>query len=382
MKKIFFLAVLSLVLNSSAQVDMYLEHTTTSLQQKNRVQIAILFDTSNSMDGLIDQAKSRIWQIVNSVSNLRYNNQAPYIEIALYEYGNDNIPVQNNYVRKIIPLTNDLDLVSQNLFSLKTRGGQEYCGAVISHALLELAWTNNPNDIKMIYIAGNEPFNQGNVLYTNVCQLAAQRDIRVNTIYCGDYQQGVTEFWYDGANKGKGEYSNINSNLQVVHYKSPFDEQINVYNDSINKTYIHYGKDGGTKKRNQESQDQNAAAQSESSKTERAITKSKASYKNSSWDIVDAVEEKTLEISTLKDDELPEELKGKTKIEKEKYINDKKNERTKYQAKISELSVKREEFILNEKSKNTGATESDLGEEIKKNINKVASEKGYTVEKK
>jgi len=39
--------------------------TTTPPEIKKKVQVAILFDTSNSMDGLIDQAKSRIWSIVN-----------------------------------------------------------------------------------------------------------------------------------------------------------------------------------------------------------------------------------------------------------------------------------------------------------------------------
>ena len=127
-----------------------------TIGNRNKVQIAILFDTSNSMDGLLDQAKSRIWQIVNSMSNLRYNGLVPQIEIALYEYGNDNISAAENHVRKILNLSSDLDMVSKQLFSLTTRGGQEYCGAVISQSLLQLNWSYNPSDIKMIYIAGNE----------------------------------------------------------------------------------------------------------------------------------------------------------------------------------------------------------------------------------
>ena len=51
------------------------------------IQVAILFDTSNSMDGLINQAKSRLWNVVNTLTTLRYNGKAPNIEIALYEYG-------------------------------------------------------------------------------------------------------------------------------------------------------------------------------------------------------------------------------------------------------------------------------------------------------
>jgi hypothetical protein len=352
-----------------------------SRNQVNRVQIAILFDTSNSMDGLIDQARSRIWQIVNVMSNLRYNGIIPVIEIALFEYGNDNIMATEQHARMILPLTNDMDLISQKLFSLTTRGGQEFCGAVISKSLTNLNWSYNPFDVKMIYIAGNEPFNQGNVNYKDVCNLAAQRDIKVNTIYCGDYQQGVKEFWYDGAQIGKGEYSNINSNAQLVHYQTPYDEEINLYNDKLNRTYIHYGKEGSSKKANQEFQDQNALKQSASAKTERAIVKSKAAYNNASWDLIDAVAEEKVDVKTLKDEELPEEMKGKSDKEKEEIVLVKKVEREQYQKKIAELSLKRAAHIEEEKKKSVSANESDFGEEVKKNIEKMAKEKGYSIQK-
>lgn len=56
-----------------------------------KIQVALLLDTSSSMDGLIEQAKSRLWNIVNTLTTLKYNGKAPQIEIALYEYGNDGI---------------------------------------------------------------------------------------------------------------------------------------------------------------------------------------------------------------------------------------------------------------------------------------------------
>ncbi|MDN5481331.1 MAG: hypothetical protein L0G30_07090, partial [Chryseobacterium sp.] len=108
----------------------------------NKIQVALLLDTSNSMDGLIDQAKSRLWNIVNTLTTLKYNGQAPQIEIALYEYGNDGIR-DDNYIRQVTPLTQDLDLVSEKLFALRTNGGSEYCGAVIRDASMNLNWDGN-----------------------------------------------------------------------------------------------------------------------------------------------------------------------------------------------------------------------------------------------
>ena len=38
------------------------------LDGENTIQVAILLDTSGSMDGLIEQAKSRLWNIVNTLT--------------------------------------------------------------------------------------------------------------------------------------------------------------------------------------------------------------------------------------------------------------------------------------------------------------------------
>src|SRR5690606_39380614 len=95
------------------------------------IPVAILLDTSNSMDGLMNQAKSRLWNIVNTLTTLRYEGQVPNIEIALYEYGNSGLSVESDYIRQVTPLTKDLDLISEQLFGLRTNGGYEYCGAVI-----------------------------------------------------------------------------------------------------------------------------------------------------------------------------------------------------------------------------------------------------------
>ena len=47
-----------------------------STQKKAKIQIALLLDTSNSMDGLIDQAKSQLWKIVNELARSRKYGQA------------------------------------------------------------------------------------------------------------------------------------------------------------------------------------------------------------------------------------------------------------------------------------------------------------------
>ena len=120
-------------------------------ENPTKIQVALLLDTSGSMNGLIEQAKSRLWNIVNTLTTLKYEGKAPDIEIALYEYGNDNLLEKDNFIRQITPLTTDLDLISEKLFALTTNGGSEYCGAVIQDATKQLKWDDGNANMKLVY---------------------------------------------------------------------------------------------------------------------------------------------------------------------------------------------------------------------------------------
>jgi hypothetical protein len=337
-----------------------------------KVQVAILFDTSNSMDGLIDQAKSRLWNIVNEMSSLRYQGKSPTLELALYDYGNAGLSETTKFIRQQLAFTSDLDLLSEKLFGLTTNGGQEYCGAVIQTSLENLSWSSNPKDLKMIFIAGNEPFNQGPINYKEACSLASSKNIFVNTIYCGTYENGVRELWNDCATLSKGEFFTINSDEKIQHIPTPYDASINQYNDSLNTTYFGYGTFGNDKKNNQLKQDKNAAEQSPSSQTERAIVKSKAAYSNESWDLIDAVEKNSKDISEISEEELPDIFKGKSTSEKKELIEAKRTEREKYQKKISELAMQREKFLVEERKKMNTSSKDDFGTSVNESIRKKA----------
>ena len=55
--------------------------------RSSKIQVALLLDTSGSMDGLIEQAKSQLWKMVNELSSSTKGGKSPDIELALYEYG-------------------------------------------------------------------------------------------------------------------------------------------------------------------------------------------------------------------------------------------------------------------------------------------------------
>lgn len=359
-----------------------IEKTNTENPKKednNKIQVALLLDTSNSMDGLIDQAKSRLWNIVNTLTTLKYSGKTPDIEIALYEYGNDGLAQQANYIRQVTPLTSDLDLISEKLFALRTDGGNEYCGAVIQDAAKNLQWGAANKNMKLIYIAGNEAFNQGGINYKEAISDAMKNDIYVNTIFCGSSIEGINTFWKDGADFGKGKYFNIDSNRSIQYVSTPYDDEISKCNVKINTTYIGYGSKGSSKKMNQETQDRNAQGVSSANYAERAVSKSKAVYKNESWDLVDRVKQDPKAITKIKKEELPAELQNKSNAELEVIVTQKTKERETIQKEIGELAKKRQQYIDAEAKKTK--SQDDLGKAINTSIVALAKVKGYTVEK-
>lgn len=351
------------------------ETSVLTLKKKNTIKVALLLDTSNSMDGLIHQAKAQLWEIVNELSYAKCDDEKPNLEIALYEYGNDNLPSSEGHIRQVLAFSSDLDEISEKLFSLTTRGGNEYCGHVIQSAMDQLNWGTSEKDLKLLFIAGNEPFTQGRVNYKDAITNALEKDVVVNTIFCGGYEQGISGMWKDGAVLGKGDYMTIAHTQNIVHIQTPYDKKIMEYNSKLNKTYIGYGRKGYVNTIRQSTQDANAISVDEEIAVERAVSKSSGLYKNSSWDLVDAVENDTVKLEELSKAELPKELKNKSKEEIAAYVKKLSINRKEIQQKIRDLDKKRKLHIAN--AKKSGTKKSDLESAIIKAIKTQAARKNY-----
>lgn len=333
------------------------------------VQLAILLDNSGSMSGLIEQAKSELWRVVNELTSAKQNGKQPRLQVALYTYG-DPPPQQLNN------LTDDLDRISESLFAISISGGSEYCGQVIDTATRELAWSEDPNDLKLIFIAGNEPFSQGPIDFREACQQAIAKGIMVNTIHCGN---GIPDGWRDGALLADGKAMSINQNTQVVHIEAPQDVEIARLGVAVNKTYIPFGAAGHVGQERQSVQDSNAAQQSMGSNVQRAVSKANAFYRNGAWDLVDAVEDGSVELSKVKKEELPESLRGMNLKQQRAHLAKQSNDRKRLQAQINSLNTAREEFVK-EKRKELAqqSGQKTLDQALAEAIRSQAAEKAFT----
>ena len=349
-----------------------------------RIQLAILLDTSSSMDGLIDQTRNQLWQVVNEFSSATQNGIKPQLEVALFEYGNNSNSERKGYIRQLSRFTGELDKISEGLFSLTTNGGDEFCGQAIQEAVNSLRWSNSNRDIKTIFIAGNEPFTQGAVNYRSAIELAVQQGIAINTIHAGDYQEGVDTGWQTAARLGDGNYMSIDADQKVRHVDAPQDRRIATLNDKLNDTYIAYGAKGASSKSRQMAQDDANSAVSAGLMAKRAKTKASSFYSNAEWDLVDAIKDGEVaaeELEAMPVEALPAPMQAMSASERTGYVAEKSAERQAIKAEIQALSEEREVFVA-EKRREQVAAEPSVGDAITEAIHEQAEEKGFVFTEK
>ena len=337
-------------------------------QKKPLVQIAILLDNSGSMGGLINQARSELWKIVNEFVTAKLGDQQPNLEVAVYHYGRPP-------ATQLVPLTDDLDRVSEALFGIPVSGGSEHCGQVIQMATDDLKWSNEGRDLKLIFIAGNEPFTQGPVNYRDACKAAIAKGIMVNTIHCGN---GIPAGWKDGALLADGKSMNINHQQAVVNIQAPQDKKIAQLGVDLNKTYIPFGMAGKKGLARQAAQDANARGASLASGQQRAVAKANSFYRNARWDLCDACLEGKIDLKKIKVEDLPENMRKMTVEQRLKYVKDMQKQRETLKKQINSLNAARVKYVVDarkEAAEKTG--EKTLDEALIGAIRDQAAGKNY-----
>jgi hypothetical protein len=341
------------------------------------VQIALILDTSGSMNGLINQARSHLWKMVDDLGKMTRvvdgKIRGVRIELALFEYGNQSLPASSGFIRQVLPFTGDLDQVSEQLHALFTNGGDEYAGQAIQTAVTSLAWSSDPAALRFIFLAGNESFLQGPIAAAVAMEQAAARDIAVQLIHCG----GPEATWSAAAALAKSDLVTIDQNQVAQHVPSPQDDAILRLGSELNGTYLAYGADGQASVASQASADASSARLSPKVALERSQLKAKKGYRNDRWDVVDAVDKDARWLENAKDDALPAELRGKSLAEKQQIVAAKAASRSAIKAKIAKLEAERAAFLAAERARKGTAEASSLETELLKTSRKVAARKGY-----
>src|SRR5262245_50568326 len=338
------------------------------------VDLAICLDISGSMNGLLNAARQNLWAVVNDLAKLQ---PAPTLRVALLTYGCSAYEPEKGWVRVETAFTTDLDLVSEKLFALSTNGGEEYVARVMQAALTELSWSSDPQALKLMFVAGNEPATQDpKVDGPSQSKAAIGQGIVVNTIYCGSPAHGDVAGWRAVATLADGKFAAIEQDNGFVA-STPFDTQLAELSAAMNTTYVPYGKEAGVWVQNQEAQDGNAARLNSAAATTRGQTKASSLYCNSHWDLVDACNEPTFKLEVVKKEDLPEALRSMSTDELRAHIAAQKKKRDEIKQQVETLGRQRDAHVQQELQRRSGDGKKLFEQAVLESVRQQAEARGF-----
>ena len=350
------------------------EEAALKSSERPKVDLVLCLDASNSMDALIASAKLKLWAIVSEMAKAR---PTPELRVALLSYGNTGYDQAKGWVRLDCPFTTDLDGLSAKLDAVTTHGGDEFVARVVKEALDSLEWTPSTRALKVVFVAGNESASQDpRFSLEQVFGEAIARGIQVNTIYCGSPSDGDASGWQKAATLADGQFACIDKDHGTVVMAAPQDGKLAELSGKLNATYVGYGANGRLRASVQQEADRNAASLAPSAAAERACAKSGKCYENSDWDMVDALQNKQMDLSKLKEEDLPEEMRKLDAAGRQAYVEKKAEERKALQEEIQKLSQERACYVRDEMKKQGLNDEKSLDNAIRKAVREQAERKG------
>ncbi len=325
--------------------------------QRPRVEVAFVLDSTGSMGGLIEGAKKKIWSIANAIADSR---PRPDLKIGLISYRD----LGDEYVTKRYDLTDDIDAVFERLMSFHAGGGgdgPESVNQALNEAVTRLSWSSGPRTLRIVFLVGDYPPHMDyaqDVKYYDTCAVARKKDIIINTVQCGGYYE-TTPIWKEIARLGEGQFVALEQTGNMVEIVTPYDDEISRKSSELGDTVLAYGSREEQAVTNEKLR--KAAEAPASVASDRAAFNSKSGGRavQGKGDLLADLDEKEVDVSKLKDDELPPELKGLKPADREARIESMKKKRAALNAEIAELSKKRAAYISEEQKRQAASSKGD-----------------------
>jgi Mg-chelatase subunit ChlD len=337
--------------SKSNKADQKATKATAVVDTRDTLEMVFVLDTTGSMGGLIEGAKQRIWGIINEVMQ---KPSRPRVRVGLVAYRD----IGDEYVTKVLPITEDLDKAYTTLMSYKADGGgdePENVRKALSEGVKNAGWAPLARGMaQIVFLVGDAPpqnyVQEPDVLATTL--IAVKKNMIVNTIQCG-VVNGTKEIWQTIAARGEGKYFAIAQDGGVQAIATPYDTKLAELAAKVGQTYLTYG--------SRQVQALNISAQatvevtvamdaSMTAKADRAVNKAVNSFQYDG-DLVQDIENEKVKIEDVKEEDLPDDLKKLPSAERKKEIDKRIAERVKIRVEILELSKKRDAFLADEQKK-------------------------------
>jgi Mg-chelatase subunit ChlD len=334
---------------------------------KPKVEVVFCLDTTGSMTGLIEGAKQKIWSISNQIAS---GKPTPELKIGLVAYRDKG----DDYVTKVIDLTDDLDAIHAQLKQFKAAGGgdtPESVNQALDDAVNKVKWSDDPKTLRILFLVGDAPPHmdyKDDVKYPETCQKAAARGIIINTIQCGNDPE-CRKCWRDICRKAEGEYVAIAQDGGVVAIATAFDNRLDEINRELSRTTLTFGDS------RRQSMDRRKA--DDALRLEPAAAAERAAYnaKNAqvaSYDLLDNVKKGKVKLEDLKKDELPPELQKLSIKEQKEYLEKLDKRREALQKECLELDKKRSDTIARKQAELSARGQSGFDGQVLEILRKQA----------
>lgn len=314
--------------------------------------IVFVIDISGSTGGILASVRSKFWEIQNEIARLE---PTPNYRLGIVCMGRPSFKKENNYVSIISDLTDDIDAAAFPFFEIKdvTAPGNYFMGHALDVAVNEISWSEHPNSIRMMFVAGNGKPSAGPG-YRKPVRDAKEKGITIHSLYFLTYSNQTEQAeWKSISDETGGKFNVIGLKEPAIVLEKPYDgELLREASGMINTTYVYYGTDGPDRFERQADLDMEAELQGENQVEARVFFKATQLYqgKNASWDLIDYMNNggDIMKISMKKVDE---SLAAMTDAEYKMHLQEVNYERKEYISIIKMLSTQRETFLSEKREK-------------------------------
>jgi len=345
--------------------------------QNPKIDVVFVLDTTGSMSGLIQTAKEKIWSIATTMASAQ---PTPELRIGLVAYRDRG----DQYVTKVVDLSDDLDSVYAALMDFEAGGGgdtPESVNQALFDAVHRMSWSEGEQAYQVVFLVGDAPphMDYNEVRYPEIVASALEKGIVINTIQCGEMPTTVGP-WTQIASLGGGSFFQVEQAGGAVAYTTPFDDEIAMLSAKLDDTRLYYGSD-----EEKERMLKKVAATDKMELHASVATRARRGVFNAAVggranllgenELVDAVASGTIELDELAPEDLPEALKPMAPAEQQAFVARLADERADLKRKIQELSADRDDFIA-VKVDEAGGMKDSLDHQLYEAVKEQAAKSG------
>jgi Mg-chelatase subunit ChlD len=355
----------------------------TSTRQRETIDVVFCLDLSGSTNGLIDDVRERMWEIINQVNSYR---PAPEFRIGVVGFSRPSFGAKNSYVKVLQDLTSDFDLLAHELYNLKPsiEKGDQMVGEALKVSIRKMDWSENKNGLKVIYLIGNGMVNMGMSNYRDACELAVKEGITINTVYCRTRNNTEKELpgWREIARLAGGEQYDIRIHKRTPLVMTSADRaEFRELAANLSATYLYFGRNGRERYKMMAAIDQHAMASNEMTYESRVFYKISDRYQfhQQSWDLIDYMKAGSLQPELIEMQFLADSLKFTSPDKVISVAQGLKQKRSKTIVDLRRHLPYDRQAIINRMLEDRAIDKADIFERVIINsLNSHASDKGFS----